>query len=475
MRQKNCSERTKVGLAGAIKQGHIPAQTPLGFKRVNKKLVPDTLAKDIIVRVFDLYLQGKSHQAIANIYTEENILGRKWRDSSIQKILCNEIYKGNYVHGKRTRHPTRYEHVVEPIVLEHKWEACQYQKLRNARHYERTSTYLFTNKIKCPKCGNYFGGKASVKNGKKYYYYKCTHCKINLKEELVEDYLLMALLFLMKIDNLFNNYYAPFIKSKLDFEKVDYDKEIKELDKQVDRIKTAYVKGVVSLDVFDSELKQIDYKRNDLLKRQKDQKQYENLNFTMDDLLIVKDKQTIEDLIHPENLLYTFNHWITLSKEEKQKLIATYIDNFEVEKISDKEYDIKNINVRNDLYDDLLNYHQKYDVPVDIYMFLDDDGYRIPLAARGFKTKQEAREYVAKLKVMYDVNLYIVKADWEKNDICFTPKEDIEKVIRLIPIEDGFTNELNELGVITINLSNVLNYKGEQLYKGIFKNSVVNE
>ena len=61
----------------------------------------------------------------------------------------------------------------------------------------------------------------------------------------------MALLFLMKIDNLFNNYYAPFIKSKLDFEKVDYDKEIKELDKQVDRIKTAYVKGVVSLDVFD--------------------------------------------------------------------------------------------------------------------------------------------------------------------------------------------------------------------------------
>ena len=76
---------------------------------------------------------------------------------------------------------------------------------------------------------------------------------------------------------------------------------------------------------------------------------------------------------------------------------------------------------------------------------------------------------------MYDVNLYIVKADWEKNDICFTPKEDIEKVIRLIPIEDGFTNELNELGVITINLSNVLNYKGEQLYKGIFKNSVVNE
>lgn len=30
------SERTKVGLAGAIKQGHIPHQAPLGYKHENK-------------------------------------------------------------------------------------------------------------------------------------------------------------------------------------------------------------------------------------------------------------------------------------------------------------------------------------------------------------------------------------------------------------------------------------------------------
>ena len=31
------SERTKIGLAGAIKQGHIPSQAPLGYKHEDKK------------------------------------------------------------------------------------------------------------------------------------------------------------------------------------------------------------------------------------------------------------------------------------------------------------------------------------------------------------------------------------------------------------------------------------------------------
>ena len=58
---EKCSERTKVGMAGAIKQGHLPYSAPLGYKRDNKKLVPDPLTKDIIVRIFNLYLEGNSH------------------------------------------------------------------------------------------------------------------------------------------------------------------------------------------------------------------------------------------------------------------------------------------------------------------------------------------------------------------------------------------------------------------------------
>ena len=54
------SERTKVGLAGAIKQGHIPHQAPLGYKHENKKLVIDHLTKDVVIRIFELYHKGMS-------------------------------------------------------------------------------------------------------------------------------------------------------------------------------------------------------------------------------------------------------------------------------------------------------------------------------------------------------------------------------------------------------------------------------
>ena len=46
--------------------------------------------------------------------------------------------------------------------------------------------------------------------------------------------------------------------------------ELKELDKEKDRIKTAYIKGIVKLDEFDNKLKQIEYKRQVLEKQEQD-------------------------------------------------------------------------------------------------------------------------------------------------------------------------------------------------------------
>ena len=116
------SERTKIGLVGAIKAGNIPHQTPFGYKRVNKKLVPDEATKDDVIRIFNLYYAGSSYQTIANIYNKEKIFGKtNWCDSTILKIISNEIYKGDFVHGKRTSHPTYYENVVESLVSKELW------------------------------------------------------------------------------------------------------------------------------------------------------------------------------------------------------------------------------------------------------------------------------------------------------------------------------------------------------------------
>ena len=45
---------------------------PLGYKRdETKKVIIDETTKDIIIKIFNLYLQGKSYQTIANILNEE--------------------------------------------------------------------------------------------------------------------------------------------------------------------------------------------------------------------------------------------------------------------------------------------------------------------------------------------------------------------------------------------------------------------
>ena len=80
---------------------------------------------------FELYHKGMSYQKISTLFNKEQVFGKtNWRDSSIVTILENEIYKGDFVHGKRTKHPTYYENVVEPIVSKEMWEECQVQKKR---------------------------------------------------------------------------------------------------------------------------------------------------------------------------------------------------------------------------------------------------------------------------------------------------------------------------------------------------------
>ena len=68
-------------------------------------------------------------------------------------------------------------------------EDCQVQKKKNSRNYQRTLTYLYLQKLKCPNCNRVLGGKATTKkNGKPYFYYYCHDCKIEFRENLINEY-----------------------------------------------------------------------------------------------------------------------------------------------------------------------------------------------------------------------------------------------------------------------------------------------
>ena len=108
-------------------------------------------------------MQGKSYQTIANILNEEKVLEpKKWDDSTIEKIINNKIYVGDYERFKRVakeqgKEPVIYPNVVEPIITRAMFEDIQIQKEKNQRAYFRYRVYIFMQKMKCTKCGKLMG------------------------------------------------------------------------------------------------------------------------------------------------------------------------------------------------------------------------------------------------------------------------------------------------------------------------------
>ena len=322
------SERTKVGLAGAIKQGHLPSQAPLGYKHENKKLVIDYSTKDVVVRIFELYYNGNSYQTISNILNEEQILGKtNWRDSTITAILENEVYKGDFVHGKRTKHPTYYEDVVEPLVSKEMWEDCQAQKKKNSRAYQRTLTYLFLQKIRCPRCNNLMGGKATKKkNGNVYYYYYCNDCKLNLKENIIEEYFENFINEIVEYDSVVNQFFLPMIKQKFDEPKELLEKELDKQNAKLDRIRKAYISGAFDLEEYNAEKKIVDEAISKIQSELNTTNITEELKFTPQDILLKRDIDFINKVKLKDEYKERTKTWKDYTREEKSDLIMKYVD-----------------------------------------------------------------------------------------------------------------------------------------------------
>lgn len=58
-----------------------------------------------------------AYQKISLLFNKEKVLGKEnWRNSIIFTILQNEVYKGTFVHEKRTKKPRSYHNIVKPII-----------------------------------------------------------------------------------------------------------------------------------------------------------------------------------------------------------------------------------------------------------------------------------------------------------------------------------------------------------------------
>ena len=429
------SERTKVGLAGAIKQGHLPSQAPLGYKHENKKLVIDYSTKDVVVRIFELYYNGNSYQTISNILNEEQVLGKtNWRDSTITAILENEVYKGDFVHGKRTKHPTYYENVVEPLVSKEMWEDCQAQKKKNSRAYQRTLTYLFLQKIHCPRCNNLMGGKATKKkNGNVYYYYYCNDCKINLKENIIEEYFENFINEIVEYDSVVNQFFLPMIKQKFDEPKELLEKELNKQNAKLDRIRKAYISGAFDLEEYNAEKKIVDEAISKIQSELDTTNITEELKFTPQDILLKRDIDFINKVKLKDEYKERTKTWKDYTREEKSNLIMKYVD------------DITLLEKNKAMIVDEVRFRESICRPCNELVSAGYIDVKTPtlfgnlvgqLRFSNYLPEEEVGKHIMRLRQYYDVGFEEAIYYVEDRVFYFNFLQDNRAIVRIFPMED---------------------------------------
>lgn len=436
------SERTKFGLNGAIKSGHIPGQRPFGYKSAeDKRMVIDNSTRHYVEKIFDMYLEGKSFQQIANYFKENNIYPKKnWKDTTIQKIIDNKIYMGDYEQYKRigkqeNLEPIVYMNVVEPIISRAKWEECQRQKERNQRIYTRHRVYTFFQRLKCPNCCRIMKCKGSGGTKRKYMYYTCEHCRINFNEDHVEHLLRDFIYDLLEYDMAVKKFFLPVLEDKTNnIDTTSIDKEIRDLEKQRNRIKDLYIKGIVEIDDFKEDYKLIEDKLANLESKKLELINLETFNYSPHELLAQRDLEK-EKMIRLDTLNTVLKtKWNGMEKSEKQEFISKFIDTIEINKDSKSNLILEKINFRNGFIRQLVKFYYAGIFDVAVPVMVDNKEEYIK---GGRMNEEQLDKYLSKINEHFETSFYEMyeTIDEETNEVIleYQPKEN-EKIIRFVAI-----------------------------------------
>ena len=238
------------------------------------------------------------------------------------------------------------------------WEECQFQKKNNSRAYSRTLTYIFLQKLLCPKCGKILGGKASKKKGHEYFYYYCRDCKLTVKEKDVEEHFKTFVDELTEYDSIVNQFFVPMIIKNFDEPRENITKEIETQKARLERAKLAYVDGAFSLDDYKEKAKQIEDTIEMLQDKINTADKCDTFTYSAKDILVARDIAFINKGIHPEEYDRQMKPWKKRTREEKSDLIMNYVDNVELTLCGKNKVKIGEVFFResmckpcNDLYD----------------------------------------------------------------------------------------------------------------------------
>ena len=298
---EDLSENIRKTFAVKRKQGlHIGSFVCYGYKRSPKnknKLVIDTEAAEVVKLIFNLYEQGNGVTKIALNLNDKGILtptkykmskginfknqGKNieyWCESTVSKILKNEVYIGNMVQGynkklsykskKMVNQPKSkwiiVENTHEPIITKEQFYKVQEIFKNKTRRCKNGEVHLFANKLVCLDCGTKL---YKCRNDRNYIYFSCKGSKKlygnctthsigyeNLKNLILKKIREKILVF-FNFDNISDNLFVSndnLNKAKLlENKALLLSKEMENINKAIKELYLNKVSGKVPEEVFE--------------------------------------------------------------------------------------------------------------------------------------------------------------------------------------------------------------------------------
>lgn len=302
----NLAREVKKGLDVIASQGlHTGGLPPLGYDVSEKRLVINESEAEIVRLIFDRYSNGYTYNDIAkelNAKGYKTKIGREFTSASLNSILNQRKYIGEYVYNRRSskningsynshknkpeeeiiRIPDAVPKIIDKKIFEKVQQRLEMNK-RKAGHYKSKSNYLLSGLIVCGECGfHYQGNTRAAGRGSQSMYssYRCgkkQNHKIGcgnseIEKNRLETFVLEQMQKYLFSDNAIktiikqvNEYNISVSKSK-DSDLVLYEKQLNEINKQIKNITLAIAKGV-NQELMIEQIKSLDSSKKDLEKR----------------------------------------------------------------------------------------------------------------------------------------------------------------------------------------------------------------
>ena len=271
---------------------HFP-WTVVGEKK-NRHLVKDEEKAPILMDLLDYFETHQNKSGTLGYINLKYALAMSM--DSLHGILTDTLLYGEY---------KGVADYVEPYITKERYDKIQGILARNARTFADTDrVYLFSGLIKCPSCHKNLSGNYTISNGKyECRFYRCNYARVKkicphtgssaekkLEKQLIANLGKYINNEIVKVEAL-KEIDAPAVANR--------EREIKELQQEMDRLNMMFRKGRIEEDEYDRDYMKLEKALNKLQAIEEGEAQERNLDALKG--LLETDYKTIYDNLDREH------------------------------------------------------------------------------------------------------------------------------------------------------------------------------